>query len=45
MSDTPVKPKISSYHRHLLICTGPRCTADGQSQALFDSLGDSRQPA
>jgi len=40
MSDTPVKPKISSYHRHLLICTGPRCTADGQSQALFDSLGE-----
>jgi (2Fe-2S) ferredoxin len=38
--DTPVKPKIGSYHRHLLVCTGPRCTADGQSQALFDSLGE-----
>ncbi|MBT0571333.1 NAD(P)H-dependent oxidoreductase subunit E [Curvibacter sp. CHRR-16] len=34
-----VKPKIGSYRRHLLICTGPRCTQDGQSQALFDSLG------
>lgn len=35
-----VKPKIGSYHRHLLVCTGPRCSADGESQALFDSLGD-----
>jgi len=35
-----VKPKIGDYRRHLLICTGPRCAADGQSQALFDSLGD-----
>jgi (2Fe-2S) ferredoxin len=38
--DQPVKPKIGGYRRHLLICTGPRCAADGQSQALFDSLGD-----
>lgn len=36
----PVKPKIGSYHRHLLVCTGPRCSEDGASQALFDSLGD-----
>jgi (2Fe-2S) ferredoxin len=36
----PVKPKISGYRRHLLVCTGPRCSADGESQALFDSLGD-----
>lgn len=35
-----VKPKIGAYRRHLLVCTGPRCTADGESQALFDSLGD-----
>lgn len=35
-----VKPKIGGYRRHLLVCTGPRCTADGQAQALFDSLGD-----
>lgn len=35
-----VKPKIGDYRRHLLICTGPRCAAEGQSQALFDSLGD-----
>ncbi|WKB53582.1 (2Fe-2S) ferredoxin domain-containing protein [Eleftheria terrae] len=34
------KPKIGDYRRHLLVCTGPRCTQDGQSQALFDSLGD-----
>ena len=36
----PVKPKIGSYNRHLLVCTGPRCSEDGASQALFDSLGD-----
>lgn len=35
-----VKPKIGSYHRHILICTGPRCAEDGQAQALFDSLGE-----
>ncbi|WP_342618544.1 NAD(P)H-dependent oxidoreductase subunit E [Rhodoferax sp. GW822-FHT02A01] len=34
------KPKIAAYKRHLLVCTGPRCTEDGASQALFDSLGD-----
>lgn len=34
-----VKPQIGAYRRHLLVCTGPRCTADGQAQALFDSLG------
>ncbi len=34
-----VKPAIGAYRRHLLVCTGPRCSADGQSQALFDSLG------
>ena len=41
MSDSElVKPKIADYKRHLLVCTGPRCTQDGASQALFDSLGD-----
>jgi (2Fe-2S) ferredoxin len=39
MSDDIVKPKIGNYHRHRLVCTGPRCSADGESQALFDSLG------
>jgi (2Fe-2S) ferredoxin len=39
-TDPIVKPKIADYRRHLLVCTGPRCTQDGQSQALFDSLGD-----
>ncbi|MDD2608826.1 MAG: NAD(P)H-dependent oxidoreductase subunit E [Giesbergeria sp.] len=34
------KPKIGDYRRHLLVCTGPRCTQDGAAQALFDSLGD-----
>jgi (2Fe-2S) ferredoxin len=43
--DTPVatevvKPKIGAYRRHLLICTGPRCTQQGESQALFDGLGE-----
>lgn len=34
------KPTIGSYRRHLLVCTGPRCGADGEAQALFDSLGE-----
>ncbi len=34
-----IKPRISAYRRHLLVCTGPRCAAEGQAQALFDSLG------
>lgn len=38
--EQPTKPKIGAYRRHLLVCTGPRCTADGASQVLFDSLGD-----
>ncbi len=39
-TSTVTKPKIGGYKRHLLICTGPRCTQDGAAQALFDSLGD-----
>lgn len=35
-----IKPKIGPYRRHLLLCTGPRCAADGVAQALFESLGD-----
>ena len=33
-----VRPKISDYRRHLLICTGPRCAPDGAAQDLFDIL-------
>ena len=40
MSEAVVKPKIGAYKRHVLICTGSRCTQDGASQELFDSLGD-----
>jgi (2Fe-2S) ferredoxin len=39
MSDTPSRPRIASYARHLLLCTDPRCAEEGQSQALFDQLG------
>ena len=35
-----VRPKISDYRRHLLICTGPRCAPEGEAQTLFDSLGE-----
>ena len=34
-----VKPRIGAYRRHLLVCTGPRCTLHGESQQLFDALG------
>lgn len=33
------KPKMGNYRRHLLLCVGPRCTENGESQKLFDSLG------
>lgn len=39
------KPKLGEYRRHLLVCTGPRCTRDGESQALFDSLGETFKAA
>ncbi|AWI75871.1 Fe-S-binding domain-containing protein [Parazoarcus communis] len=34
------KPKLGSYRRHLLVCTGPRCSANSEAQAVFDSLGE-----
>lgn len=34
------KPKIADYRRHLLVCVGPRCAQEGESQQLFDSLGE-----
>ncbi|OIQ93944.1 ferredoxin, 2Fe-2S [mine drainage metagenome] len=40
MNQPVIKPEIGHYRRHLLVCTGTRCTRDGQSQLLFDSLGD-----
>ena len=39
LQDALEKPKLGNYHRHLLICTGPRCTPNGESQALFETLG------
>jgi len=41
----PEKPKLGPYRRHLLVCTGPRCTQDGEAQALFDSLGETFKAA
>lgn len=41
MSDAmPEKPKMMNYRRHLLVCVGPRCSENGASQILFDSLGE-----
>ncbi|OIR06087.1 ferredoxin, 2Fe-2S [mine drainage metagenome] len=41
MSDAVLeKPKMLDYRRHLLVCVGPRCSEDGESQILFDSLGE-----
>lgn len=33
-----VKPKIREYSRQVLVCTGPRCTQDGEGEALFNVL-------
>lgn len=35
-----IKPVMGEYRRHMLVCVGPRCTLNGEAQALFDSLGD-----
>jgi (2Fe-2S) ferredoxin len=31
---------MKPYKWHMLVCTGPRCTQDGESDALFGSLGE-----
>lgn len=35
-----IKPKMMDYHRHILICVGPRCTPNNEGQALYDALKD-----
>ncbi|MEK6748071.1 MAG: ferredoxin [Pseudomonadota bacterium] len=34
------KPKMGVYKRHMLVCVGPRCTQEGESEQLFQSLAD-----
>lgn len=34
------RPKLGFYRRHILICTGSRCTQNGESEALFKMLGE-----
>ena len=31
---------MKPYKWHLLVCTGPRCTQNGESETLFASLGE-----
>ena len=33
------KPSLPVHRRHLLVCTGRRCTADGMDAAELDRLG------
>lgn len=40
MSNELEKPKIMDYKRHMLVCVGPRCTEEGKSEELFDSLAE-----
>jgi len=40
MNEVLEKPKMGNYKRHLLVCVGSRCTEDGESQALFETLGE-----
>ena len=30
---------MKPYKTHMLVCTGPRCTVNGESEALFNALG------
>lgn len=34
------KPAMQPYKRHLLVCVGPRCTENGESETLFASLAE-----
>ncbi len=34
------KPTMMDYHRHMLVCVGPRCTEEGESESLFQMLGE-----
>ena len=29
------KPTMMDYHRHMLVCVGPRCTTEGEAETLF----------
>lgn len=40
MSEPLEKPKMGEYKRHMLVCTGPRCTTEGESETLFQSLAE-----
>ena len=33
-----IKPKIRDYSRHVLVCTGTRCTQNSEGEALFNAL-------
>lgn len=33
------KPSIKPYNKHLLVCTGPRCTS-GEAESLFKIIGE-----
>jgi len=33
------KPEIKGYTKHLLVCTGPRCT-QGEGELLFQQIGE-----
>lgn len=34
------KPALRGFKRHVLVCVGPRCTRNGESEALFNLLGE-----
>ncbi|MFY9268718.1 MAG: ferredoxin [Candidatus Manganitrophaceae bacterium] len=36
------KPSIKPYSKHLLVCTGPRCTS-GEAELLFKMIGERLQ--
>ena len=40
MSNELEKPKMMDYKRHMLVCVGPRCTTEGESEELFSKLGE-----
>ncbi len=38
MSDSMPRPKLSDHARHVLVCNGPRCASEADSEAIYDAL-------
>lgn len=45
MTDRVEKPTMMNYKRHVLVCVGAKCAAEGAGMALYDELKDKLKKA